>query len=312
MNLSKIEKTFIIILVVGAIIAGGIFLFIMPAKDKIDSANSRLDALKAEEEALNAELAREATIDDEIKTAKTSAEKLEGTFYPDLTTYEAVEIVLAHLKANNLTTHTVEATLLTTADLALEVYVEEPVIYDLKLFSQSARGTDEDALLEGQFKDGNKVYNVVADTLTSVTITDENGTVVEISKYTDTMKEAHKEALCRLAASTQAKQVVGITEVTFEAIGKYADYLKFVDFVYGLDRATHMSEVEFPMTYDPEDEEEDELLEQVEEITGKNLVVPVEDDTEVTVPMTIKFFSVEQMEELETIDASGVQIVVNQ
>ena len=312
MNLSKIEKTFIIILVVGAIIAGGIFLFIMPAKDKIDSANSRLDALKAEVEALNAELAREATIDDEIKTAKTSAEKLEGTFYPDLTTYEAVEIVLAHLKANNLTTHTVEATLLTTADLALEVYVEEPVIYDLKLFSQSARGTDEDALLEGQFKDGNKVYNVVADTLTSVTITDENGTVVEISKYTDTMKEAHKEALCRLAASTQAKQVVGITEVTFEAIGKYADYLKFVDFVYGLDRATHMSEVEFPMTYDPEDEEEDELLEQVEEITGKNLVVPVEDDTEVTVPMTIKFFSVEQMEELETIDASGVQIVVNQ
>lgn len=312
MNLSKIEKTFIIILVVGAIIAGGIFLFIMPAKDKIDSANSRLDALKAEEESLNAELAREATIDDEIKTAKTSAEKLEGTFYPDLTTYEAVEIVLAHLKANNLTTHTVEATLLTTADLALEVYVEEPVIYDLKLFSQSARGTDEDALLEGQFKDGNKVYNVVADTLTSVTITDENGTVVEISKYTDTMKEAHKEALCRLAASTQAKQVVGITEVTFEAIGKYADYLKFVDFVYGLDRATHMSEVEFPMTYDPEDEEEDELLEQVEEITGKNLVVPVEDDTEVTVPMTIKFFSVEQMEELETIDASGVQIVVNQ
>lgn len=313
MNLSKIEKAFIIILVVGAIIAGGIFLFIMPAKDGIDVAKSRLDTLKTEETKLNEELARESTIDNEIKEAKANAEKLEGSFYPDLTTYEAVEILLAHLKANSLTTLGVEAEFLTTEDLALEIYEEEAVIYDLKSYSQSARGTDENALMEGQFKDGNKVYTVTANSVTNVVITDENGAVVEVNKYTDTMKEAHKEALCRVAAQTKTEQTVGVTEVTCDVTGKYADYLKFLDFIFDLDRATHMPEIEIPMTYEPdEDSEEGQAIAEQAGDTNLKIVLPCEEDTEVTVPVTIRFFSVEQMEELETIEASGEKIVVNQ
>lgn len=313
MNLSKIEKAFIIILVVGAIVAGGIFLFVLPAKDNIDAANARLGSLKVEEENLNAELAREATIDDEIKTAKTSAEKLEGGFYPDLTTYEAVEIILAHLKANNLKTYGVEANMLSTEDLELEFYTEEPVVYDLKTYSQSAKGADENALLEGQFKDGNKVYTVAANSITDIVITDEAGNKVETSKYTETMTKAHKEALCRLAADSKIKQTIGVTEVSFEVEGKYGDYLKFIDFIYNLDRASYMADVEIPMTYEPDaDSEEGEVLGAVEEATEMNLVLPCDEDTDVKVSMAVKFYSVEQMEELETIDASGESIVVNQ
>lgn len=313
MNLSKIEKIFVIVLVVGIIVGVGIALFIVPAKDNIAAANSRLETLQKEEADLNAELAREQTIDQEISDAKKAAETLEGTFYPDLTTYEAVEIVLAHLEANNLSTLGVEAELLTTRDLELEFYEEEEVIYDLKTYSQSARGTDEDALLEGQFKDGNKVYTITANSVTDVSIADENGTVVEIKNYTETMKKAHKQALCKLAVNTEAIQTVGVTQVSFEVQGKYADYLKFLDFIYGLDRATYMDEVIIPMTYSPEeDDEAAELVDAVEEVVEMEIVLPCEDDTEVAVDVSIMFFGVEQMEELETIDASGVKVVVNQ
>lgn len=309
MNLSKIEKAIIIILVVGAIIAGGIFLFIKPAKDGIDASKTKLAAIQKEEEDLNAELSREATIDDEIKEAKKSAETLEGGFYPDLTTYEAVEIVHAHLAKSNLTTLGIEAELLTTHDLELEIYEETPVIYDLKSYSQSARGTEGEVLLEGEFKDGDKKYTIVADTITNISILDEEGNTIEMSKYSDTMKKAYKEALCKLAVSTDTIQTVSVIVVTFEATGTYKDYLAFLDYIYGLDRATYMDTVEIPMTVEVEDDEdkitnaEDKVIE---------TAVACTDETEVTVPVEIMFFGVEQMEELESIDASGVSIVVNQ
>lgn len=314
MNLSKIEKIFVVVLVVGIIVGVGIALFIVPAKDNIDAANARLTALQKEETDLNAELAREQTIDQEISDAKKSAETLEGSFYPDLTTYEAVEIVLAHLAANDLTTLGVEAEFLTTRDIELELYEEEVVVYDLKTYSQSARGTDADALLEGQFKDGNKVYTITANSVTDVTITDENGTVIERKDFTETMVKAYKQALCELAVSTETTQTVGVTQVTFDVKGKYADYLKFLDFIYDLDRATYMEEVIIPMTYSPDDDDEEvaDLVNVVEEAVEMEIVLPCEDDTEVEVPVSIMFFGVEQMEELETIDASGVQVVVNQ
>ncbi len=315
MNLSKIEKAFIIILVVGAIIVGGIFLFIMPAKDGIDAANSRHKTLVDEQTALNEKLAREATIDNEIKTAKEDATTLEGNFYPDLTTYEAVEIVQAHLNKCNLTTLGIEAAQLTTADLELEILDEKPVIYDLKTYSQSARGADDEALLEGQFKDGDKVYTITISDISNITISDENGNVIEPKDFTDTMTAAYKEALCKYAVTTETKQMVGVTEVALEVKGLYKDYLEFIDYIYDLDRASYMPEVTFPMTYTPEDDdtEEGEFAAAVEDVLDVEVLLPVEDDTEVKeLAVIIRFYSVEQMEELETIDASGTNIVVNQ
>lgn len=309
MNLSKIEKAIIIVLIIAAIVVGGIFLFIKPAKDNIDSSKSKLEAIQKEETELMEELSREGTIDNEIKEAKESAETLEGGFYPDLTTYEAVEITQAHLAKCNLTTLGIDAELLTTHDLELEIYEETPVVYDLKTFSQSARGTEGEVLLEGEFMDGDKKYTIVANTITDIIILDAEGNTVEVSKYSDTMKKAYKEALCKLAVSKDTIQTVSVIKVSFEVKGTYKDYLDFVDYIYSLDRATYMEKVTIPMTY--EDKEAEEELNASSGTQGE-WIFPCKDDTEVEVEVEIMYFGVEQMEELETIDASGVSIVVNQ
>lgn len=314
MNLSKIEKTFIIVLIVGIIIGVGVALFIVPANKEIKTAESRLTAIEKERDELYAELERETTIDAEIEEAQKEAEELEGAFYPDLTTYEAVEIVQAHLKKFELETLSIDAELLTTHKLELEYYTETPVLYDLKTYSQAARGND-DALLEGQFKDGNKVYTITANDISTVSIADaETGAVVEIKDYTDTMVAAHKEALVRAAASNKNVQTVGLTAVSFDVKGEYGKYLEFIDYIFGLERATYMPEVEIPMTYQVEDDDSEEsaIIDEIEALLDTELVFACTSDTVIEVPVTIYFFGVEQMEELETIEASGVEVVVNQ
>lgn len=315
MNLTKVEKIIIVILVVGGILAAGIFMFVKPAFEGIESANKSLDSMKKQEVELEEKLSRENTIDDEIKDAKKDAETLEGGFYPDLTTYEASEIILAYLKDCGLSTMGVEVNELTTTELSLETYTPEPVIYDLKNFSQTARGTDDEVLLEGEFKDGTKVYTVSVNDITNVVITDSDGNVVEPKKYTDTMKSAYKEALVEYASTTKAKQVVGVSTVSLTVTGKYEDYLKFVDYIFDLDRATYIEEVEIPMTVSGGSEtliiiDEDGNAKTVESNTEKNVVC--ENDTIVSVGCEISFLTVEQMEELDTITAGGTEIVVNQ
>ncbi|MGN0657175.1 MAG: hypothetical protein ACI4KR_10315, partial [Ruminiclostridium sp.] len=208
MNLTKVEKIIIAILVIGAILAAGIFFFIVPSYQKIQQANRRLDTLKTEQAQLNEKLARETTIDDEIKTAKKDAIELEGCFYPDLTTYEATEITQAYLKKCNLTTHSISINALSTNVLELDYFQDVVVEYDLKNFSQSARGIDENALLEGQFKDGNKVYTVTGSSVKDIQITDDAGNVVAPEKYTDYMKKVYKKTLCKIAVETATTQTV--------------------------------------------------------------------------------------------------------
>lgn len=315
MNLTKIEKIIIVILVVGGILAAGIFMFVKPAFDEIGKANNRLDSMKQEETELNEKLARESTIDTEIKDAKKDAETLEGGFYPDLTTYEAVEIALAYLEECDLTIDTIDTSELSTKRLNLEQLVVNPVVYDLKLYSQSARGTDEDALLEGQFKDGNKVYTVSAGSLQDIQITDEDGNVVEPGKYSDVMKDAYKEALVNYAVSSDVAQVVGDTTVSFTVRGEYGNYLKFVDYLFALDRATYMESVTIPMTTSVSGSSGDLFVDEAGNIISGDKAegeVVCEDDTPVEVECEIHFLSVEQMEELETIEAGSAEIVVNQ
>lgn len=315
MNLTKIEKTIIAILVVGGILAAGIFMFVKPAYDKIDKANKSLESMHQQEEELNTKLARETTIDNEIKEAKKDAETLEGGFYPDLTTYEAVEIALAYLKDCDLTIDSIDATPLSTTQLSLEYFVEEPVIYDLKSFSQSARGTDEEVLLEGQFKDGNKVYTITVTDINNVQITDQDGNAIEASKYTDTMKDAYKEALCRYAADSKVFQTIGVTQVSFEVTGEYQNYLKFVDYLFDQERATYMEEMTIPMTVTVNGDSDSVFIDEAgnmisgDKASGETTCT---DKTIVSVSCDIQFMSVEQMEELETIKAGQADIVVNQ
>lgn len=317
MNLSKLEKAVIIILVVGAILAAGIFFFIVPAYNGIERANKNLDNMKSERQKIEEQLAREATIDDEISDAKKEAKAMEGDFYPDLTTYEAVEITLAHLKACDMTTDGITATAMTTGDLALAVYTPVEVLYNLKTYSEAARGTDEDVLLQGEFLDRNKKYSVVVSSFTDVRITDtESGEVVEKSKYTETMKKAYKEAICRYAVSEGHKQTIGATKVTFIVKGTYENYLKFIDYIFDIDRATYMETVIIPMTHEVKEEDGrvyiDEMGNVVSPSKGSKGQTPYQLEDEVEQAVSFIFYSVEPMEALENIDAAGVKIVVNQ
>ena len=307
MNLSKIEKAFVIILVVGIILVGGFILFIKPAYDTIGRAETRLKGLETERTNLYAELARESTIDDEVKEAKEAAKELEGGFYPDLTTYEAVEIAKAYVDQSGLETLSYSATRLSTYSLGLELFTPTEVVYDLKTYSKAARGVDENALLEGQFEDGGKIYTVSALGITDVSITDETGTKVEIKDYTDKMKEAHKQALCQCAVINGNRQVVGLTNVSFEVRGEYKKYLEFIDYLYDLDRATYMTNIVIPVSGAVVEESADPSV--APTVGG---IALLEDDTIVNGSFNLVLFSVEQMEELETIDVTGETIVVNQ
>ncbi len=319
MNLTKVEKIIIAILVIGAILAAGIFFFIVPSYQKIEQANRRLNTLKTEQAQLNEKLARETTIDDEIKTAKKDAIELEGCFYPDLTTYEATEITQAYLKKCNLTTHTMGINALSTNVLELDYFQNVEVEYDLKNFSQSARGIDENALLEGQFKEGNKIYTITCTTIKDIQITDDAGNVVDKAKYTENMKKVYQKTLCKYAVETATTQTVGAVVVSFEVEGLYKDYLSFLDFVNNLDRATFLNGAEIPMTQSiEEDEDSDKLyideagqLLMGSEANGGEEIC--KDETLVKeLSVELVFLCVEPMDELDTIDAAGTKVVVNQ
>ncbi|MGN0577232.1 MAG: hypothetical protein ACI4J4_01295 [Ruminiclostridium sp.] len=319
MNLTKVEKIIIAVLVIGAILAAGIFFFIVPSYQKIEQANKRLNTLKTEQSQLNEKLAREKTIDDEINTAKKEAIELEGCFYPDLTTYEATEIAQAYLKECNLTTHAINVNALSTNVLELDYFQEVVVEYDLKNFSQSARGIDENALVEGEFMDGGKKYTVSYSSVSDIQIMDDAGNVIDKEKYTDYMTKVYKKTLCKAAVETATTQTVGAVAVSFEVDGLYKDYLKFLDFVNDLDRATFLNGAEIPMTVTiDEDKDSDKKYvdEAGQELTGKEAnggETRCENDTPIKeLSVELVFLCVEPMDELETIDAAGTQVVVNQ
>ncbi len=319
MNLGKIEKTIIAVLVIGAIIGFGIFLFVVPSFQKIEKADKRYDSLLAEQQTIYEKLERENTIDDEIKTAKKESEELEGSFYPDLTTYEATEATLAYLKACNLDTHSISVSEMETYELMLESYEDVIVEYQLKTYSEDARGIDENALTEGQFRDGNKVYTVTYSGISDIQITDEEGNVIEKSKYTDTMVKVYNKSLCRAAQANETKQVVGAITLEFEVDGLYKDYLKFLDYVNDIERASILEDVTIPMTVEINESKDSENL-YVDEsgavLTGSEAnggEVVCEDDTMLKdVEVKLTFYCVEPMEDLATIDAADEKIVVNQ
>lgn len=319
MNLGKVEKIIIAVLVVGAIIGFGIFLFIVPSYNKIGVAENRYNALVAEQQEIYQKLERENTIDDEIKEAKKAAQKLEGSFYPDLTTYEATEITLAYLKKCNLVTNGINVEALSTQELELNSYEEIEVEYTLKQYSAGARGVEENALTEGQFKDGNKVYTVTYSNISDIQIFDAEGNVIEKSKYTDTMKKVYNKSLCRAAMVNETKQTVAKVTLSFTVDGTYKDYLAFLDYINDLDRASLLSNVTIPMTVDIQEEEDSDKLFVDEagnllsgaEANGGEMFC--EDDTPIKDrEVVLTFYCVEPMEDLANLEAADATIVVNQ
>lgn len=318
MNLSKVEKTIIMVLVVALIIVGGGWFFTWPKFEEIGKAEKKVENLETERTNIYAALERENTIDQEIEDAKKEAVKFEENFYPDLTTYEAVEVTLAHLKDKKFDTFSVTSSNMSTYTIALQTFGTTEVVYDLKNYAQAARTkTDEEVLAEGQFKDGDKIYTVTVNSITDVQITDENGEVVEIKDYTETMEKAHKEMVVKTAVAQNRTQTVGLTTVTFDIKGRYEDYLNFIDYVYDYDRATYMTSVTIELTTAPEKDEDVQYIDEDGNVVSGNEVdddafIFCNADTEVDASISLMYLSVEQMEELETLEINGEKIVVNQ
>ncbi len=322
MNLSKVEKIIIMVLVVGGILALGIIFLCKPAYESIEKAENNLTRAETEYDELVAKLARLDTIDADIEVSRDAVSELEEKFYPDLTTYEAVEIALAHLKEYNLTTYSVSTSTLSTKGLSLEYYTETPIIYNLKTYAENAKEVKEGeyVLAEGEFLDDDKVYFITVSSLSSITITNkETGEVVEAGKYTDTMKTAYIEALCKYAATGKLGQTVSAISVSFEVSGKYKDYLDYIDYIYNFERASYLPTVEIPMSLVISPDEDGKYLDQ----EGKEISVPAgttgditmdySDDDEVeNIPITLVLYGVEQIEELESIDISGTEVITNQ
>jgi len=312
MRLNKVEKIIVVIILVGLILGLGTWLLIAPAIKKIDDAQKKVDQLRDEENNLTTRLSRLDTIDGDITTERNKAKEFEGGFYPDLTTYEAAEIVLAYVRDANLKLTKVSVDYLSTADLVLEVLDPIEVDYDLKSYSRTAAGPDENALEAGQFMSNGKVYTVVVGGINDVKIFDGEEEVKK-SAYTDEMKYAYADALCRFAMTENTKQTVGAMTVNFDVSGKYGDYLKFLDYINSRERATLIDGVMIPMTgevkvttqgYQPDGS-------YGESVTSKEMVLEEDMDIE-AIDMTLVLYCVEPMEELEKMQAGQETIRLDQ
>ena len=156
MNLSKIEKIIIMVLVVGGILALGIIFLCKPAYESIGKANNNLTKAQTDLNDLEAKLVRLDTIDEDIAKVKESISELEDNFYPELTTYEAVEIALAQLKANDLETLSMAVAPATTQQINVETYTEAPLVYNLKTYAQNSKEAKEGEAVEFDVVEGEK------------------------------------------------------------------------------------------------------------------------------------------------------------
>lgn len=319
MKLNKIEKIIIAVILLGLILVGGTFLFVMPSFQRIEKESKTLASNIKEKEQLDEKLARLDTIDADIEATKNDALKYEGSFYPDLKSYEASEIAMAYLKESGLETHGIQVTSLSTRPLTLEYFLPRDVEYDLKSYSSAANTeTGDDALVEGEFLDNNKKYSISISSVTDVTIVDDSGNIIDPSKYTDTMKKMYTAAVCKYAVANGVSQTVAFTQATYTVKGKYSDYAKFIDHIYSLERATTFERIMYPMTMTIDEDKdsetayvgEDGRLSVGSEANGEMVIV--NDDTEVEEELTIIFMSVEPMNALKTVQADGTSVVVDQ
>jgi len=320
MKLNKIEKIILVVILLGLILVGGAFMFVMPSFNQISKNNDVLAKNLQEKAELDTRLARLDTIDADIETEKTNAKKAEGGFYPDLTTYEASELAMTYLKKANLEAHEISIAPLSTQDLSLEYFIPAEVKYDLKESAAAAKGTnpDEVTLVEGEFMDGSKKYTIEATSVLNAVIRDEEGNEIDPAKYSDTMKKVYKAAVCKAVATGNMKETVAFIQATYTVKGEYKNYEKFIDHIYSLDRATMFTAVNYPATITIKEDKDSETLyigedgtiAQGSEANGKQTMV--QDDTVIEEELTIVFLCVEPMEGVKTLDADGTSIVVDQ
>lgn len=323
MKLNKIEKIVVVVILLGLILGGGFFLFVMPSYKKIDVAQKKLDANLQEQAQLNDRLSRLDTIDGDIEQKKKDALTFEGTFYPDLTTYETSEIAMAFMKKCGLEAHAISITPISSKSLTLEYVTPVDIKYDLKTYGRSAKEAESEGEEEvsGTFEENGKKYTVVISNISHAQILKEDGTPV--TTYTENMQKVLKAAVCRYAQVNNLEQTVAVTQARYEVTGKFSDYMKFIDYIYARPRATSFVSVNIPMTVElKKDKKKGDQNDNVSYIgedgyvysedEASAMVIPVTNDTEVTKELILTFYSVEPMNSMHSVDADGTEVIVDE
>ena len=288
MKLSSKEIVIVAVFLSIAIIVAGLFLFIMPEYERIDTNKNSLQAAKNELDQIYASLAREATIDQEIDDAIEQANKISLSFYNDMTTYEADVIVREILEATNMSTDSLSLSDYTTSTLTVTDYVETIVQYPLKEYS----GFIDERIDSAELAAGASY--------------DEEGNLIVPEEFKEQYVEALKEYMAILL-STQS-QTVGSITVNFNVKGTRGDFLKFLDYVADLERATIITSTSIAYTgietttttnntaAEAEGEAEGEVQPTTTTTTTERTL---NDNSEISAPVSMTFYCVTPMSAVE-------------
>lgn len=143
MKISKQERILIICFLVAAILGVGIFVFVLPNFNKIDTNNKQLASVKQQYQEIQTHLKHAETIDEEISKAYEEGKNLADTFYDDLTEYEADEIVRQFIatfnkqEGKNVTIDGLSISPFATQTLTVSVFNPTEVTYPLKEFANT-------------------------------------------------------------------------------------------------------------------------------------------------------------------------------
>lgn len=147
MKISKQEQLFIIIFIVAAIIGVGFFVFILPNFNNIEVNNKNLASAKTKYADLQKKLEHEATIDDEIRAAYEEGKNLANSFYDDMTTYEADEIMRQYIaRGKDITIDGLNISPFSTSSLSITTFTPTDVTYPLKDFANTVVQQEEEVV----------------------------------------------------------------------------------------------------------------------------------------------------------------------
>lgn len=287
MKLSNKEKVILAVFLAIAILAAGFFLLVKPEYDKIGTNKTALENAEQEYNNMLAVLAREQTIDGEIQAAFDKANKFAPYFYDDLSILDADELTRQILKDANMTTKGLSIGDFTTSTLTVSDYVDTIVTYPLKEYSGYVPDTGID------FSQFSFEY-------------DEDGNI----KVPDELKDVMKDYLNTLL--TTQTQTIGSISVSLTVEGTRENFLKFLDYIAGLEKATYIPSVSITYTTGNEaaqqpqapanpDENGAEGAEGAEQPQQPaNNETQIGDNAEVSMGITITYYCVKPLQEETT------------
>ena len=284
MKLNKSDKIILLVFLVVLILGLGGWLIVYPAIQSISDNQNDLEKAKTERDIVYANLSRESTIDQEIKDAIKQGEELQKYFYDDLTPYQADMILSDILDATKMDTKGLSIGEFTTEELSLEDFVEVAVSYPLKDYADLYGTTvvSEDGSDKQEAPGSAMTYEDFKNTL-------QNDPAAAVSK----LKDRYVSYLSLF------KQTVGAITIEFTVEGTRGDYLKFLDYVKDMEKATYINSCTIGYTGKSADEDEAENNPVVDE-NGQEEEITFKDNTKIKAQISLTFFSVKPMSSATT------------